>query len=66
MLTRAANQRSAFYGNFSKSILIDLNLIFDAEVLRNSKSYQTKFYKKLKFLNLIFLKVEAKFCGRAG
>ena len=50
MLTKAANQRSAFNWNFSKSILIDRNLIFPAEVLRNSKSYQTKFYKKLKFL----------------
>ena len=50
MLTKAANQRSAFNWNFSKSILIDLNLILLAEVLRNSKSYPTKFYKKLKFL----------------
>ena len=67
MLIISANQLSAIEQNVSKSILIDHYLIFAAEVLRNSKSYQTKFYQKFKiFENLIFLKVEGNFVVRAG
>ena len=67
MLIITTNQLSAFQQNASKSILIDHYLIFAAEVLRNSKSYQTKFYQKFKiFENLIFLKVEGNFVVRAG
>ena len=64
MLAFSANQRSAFQQNCSKSILIDLYLIFAAEVLRDSNHINPNFIKKNEnFENLIFMKVEGNFCG---